>query len=86
MLLCAKTARTDERTNERTIFQYVDLTAPNVAAGKNYSRIRPRAGADRTSVRALSLASPTCNAIKYTASDSSSAPPPSPSFLHSLRS
>ena len=35
MLLCAKTARTDERTNERTIFQYVDLTAPNVAAGKN---------------------------------------------------
>ena len=30
MLLCAKTAR----TYERGIFQYVDLTAPNVAAGK----------------------------------------------------
>ena len=30
MLLCAKTARTDGRG----IFQYVDLTAPNVAAGK----------------------------------------------------
>ena len=34
MLLCAKTARTDGRT----IFQYVDLTAPNVAAGKNAVR------------------------------------------------
>ena len=33
MLLCAKTAHTDERT----IYQYVDLTAPNVAAGKNKS-------------------------------------------------
>ena len=31
MLLCAKTAR----TYGRGIFQYVDLTAPNVAAGKN---------------------------------------------------
>ena len=36
MLLCAKTARTDERT----IFQYVDLTAPNVAAGKNQIGLR----------------------------------------------
>ena len=31
MLLCAKTARTDGHR----IFQYVDLTAPNVAAGNN---------------------------------------------------
>ena len=34
MLLCAKTAR----TYGRTLFQYVDLTAPNVAAGKNGKR------------------------------------------------